>query len=90
MMESLATFGAQILIAAAYFAIFAASTWIGWKLSEIALPGHKHSEERGCIAMAIFSAICFMALGAIFFPAIHAIESFSCRNAKDYALCMDE
>lgn len=88
MIEGLGEFGAGVLSVVAMCAIMVASLWAALKISELLLPKHA-SENLGCFVVLSIAAVIFALLALVFGPAIEMLESYSCRHAEDYELCMD-
>jgi TRAP-type C4-dicarboxylate transport system permease small subunit len=85
-MDSLASTAAGLVSYAVYFGLFAASTWIGWKLSEKLAPAE--SENVGCALMGAISIAVFICLALIFHPAIEALDRVACKGSDDFSACM--
>ena len=88
MIQWLGETGALLASYALLLSCFAAAAWIGVRLSELIAPNA--DEKTGCFLMGALMAAAFLLLGFTFYPAVHILQSYSCRSAADYRFCMGE
>jgi hypothetical protein len=87
MIDWLATQGADIIRLAALLAIIAATIWAGLHTHQ--RTRHRFGNRRAIMLGWLAAIGALAALFLIFGPAIDALQKFSCRHARDFALCMD-
>lgn len=89
MIDWLGEFGASLLATFLPFGLFVAAAWLGHAIQRRIDPHERMSDNAGCALMGVFTLLFFLLLAAIFGPSLHILESYSCRSADDYDLCMN-
>ena len=88
MIQALGEFGASLLAVALYIVLFFGGLWPAFQLADRLDRAGRLNVPGWCAVIALGIAS-LLALALLFGPAIHILESYSCRSADDYASCMD-
>jgi hypothetical protein len=85
--QQLGEFGADVLRIVGLVTIFCGCIWAAVKIVDKFWPNL--GENAGCFVTAAIWAALFAAAIAVFGPALHLLQSYSCRSANSFEDCMD-
>ena len=88
MTQQVAEFGAALLALILNVALFVGGLWPAFALAD-RLEKSGPLDRGGWAAVILLGMAGVILLTLLFGPAIHVLESYSCRSAADYAECMD-
>lgn len=89
MINWLGEFGASLASYALTALWFFGSIWIAHKITTWLPTRWQKTDRQGCLLLGAIALIIGAILLPVFGPAIHILESYACRSADDYEMCMD-